>query len=115
MVVAIGLFIPVVVWGEKRRDGGRFLGGLTDALITAVAVGCFPAALYVRYADGPAWVVDLKQEWWMSAVQGIGTFAVTILIATLPVMAVNWLAGPWGAHSSDRGAVRAADHDPHPS
>ncbi|MBB6347620.1 hypothetical protein ACWGH8_04985 [Nonomuraea muscovyensis] len=96
MVVAIGLFIPVVVWGEKRRDGGRFLGGLTDALITAVAVGCFPAALYVRYADGPAWVVDLKQEWWMSAVQGIGTFAVTILIATLPVMAVNWLADRGG-------------------
>ncbi|MDP4511743.1 hypothetical protein [Nonomuraea turcica] len=96
MVIAIGLFIPVAMWGERRRVDGRFLGGLADTLITAVGVGCFPAAVYVRFADGPAWVVDLKQEWWMSAVQGIGTFTVTVLLAVLPVMVVKWLADRGG-------------------
>ncbi|MFB9681089.1 hypothetical protein [Streptosporangium vulgare] len=91
-VVATGLFVPVVMRGEKRRENGRVLGGLTDAPITAVAVGCFPAALHVRYADGPAWVADLKQESWMPAIQGIGTFTVTLLVAVMPIAVVGWLA-----------------------
>ncbi|MGI5328414.1 hypothetical protein [Actinomadura nitritigenes] len=95
-IVAIGLFIPVAVWGEKGRRGGRILGDLTDWLITVVAVGCFPVAMYVRYADGPTWVLDLKQESWMSAVQGIGTVSVTLLVAFLPLMTVGWLADRGG-------------------
>lgn len=91
-VVAIVLFVLVGTWSEKRNENGRFLGALTDTLITAVAIGCFPAALYVRYADGPAWVTDLKQESWLPAIQGIGTSTVTLLVAVLPIMAAGWLA-----------------------
>ncbi|MFB9207194.1 hypothetical protein ACFFV7_38810 [Nonomuraea spiralis] len=95
-VVGTGLFVMLAIWAEEGRDNGRFLGGLTDALITAVGVGCLPVAVYVRYADAPAWVVDLKQQGWMTAVQGIGTSTVALLLAMLPVMAGKRLADRWG-------------------
>ncbi|MER6812033.1 hypothetical protein ABT299_22425 [Spirillospora sp. NPDC000708] len=91
-VAAIGLFIPVAVWSERRRDNGRFLGGLIDALLTAVTVGFILLALYVRYADGPARVVDLKHAWWMPAIQGIGTATVALVVAVMPFMVNGWLA-----------------------
>ncbi|MFF5211008.1 hypothetical protein [Streptosporangium sp. NPDC000396] len=89
-VMGLGVFMPISVWAENRRHRPLFRL-LIDPLISVVGLGCFPAALYIRYAGGPAWAVDLAGQWWMPILQSIGTVSVTLVLAWISVRAAMWL------------------------
>ncbi|GAA4212959.1 hypothetical protein [Microbispora amethystogenes] len=60
-VGSLVIFFVIAWWSENRRH--RQLSRLlVDPLVNVVGFGCFPVALYVRYASGPAWAVDLAGE-----------------------------------------------------
>ncbi|WP_182883321.1 hypothetical protein [Microbispora sp. H10949] len=77
------VFFVIAWWSENRRH--RPLFRLIDSLVSVVGLGCFPVALYGRYASGPAWAVGLAGEWWMPIVQSIGVFCVGLVLAWAPV------------------------------
>ncbi|YCK39633.1 hypothetical protein ACNF49_37930 [Actinomadura sp. ATCC 39365] len=88
-VLGLAVYIPIAVWIENRRHRPLFRYVL-DPLITVVGVACFPAALYLRQATGPAWAVDLANREWMPIPQSIGAACCALLVGMIPVKVVMW-------------------------
>ncbi|GLW26394.1 hypothetical protein Mame01_64360 [Microbispora amethystogenes] len=78
------VFFGIVAWAENRRHRLLFRF-LINPLVNVVGFGCFPVALYGRYASGPASAIDLAGRWWMPIVQSIGVFCVGLILAWAPV------------------------------
>ncbi|WP_433513603.1 hypothetical protein ACQP2T_60290 [Nonomuraea sp. CA-143628] len=88
-VVGTAVFLTIAGWVEMRRHHPLFR--FIDTLFGVVGLGLFPATLYIRYASGPAWAVDLADRWWMPILQGIGTACAALVLMWILINAAMWL------------------------